>query len=93
MAFRVVLKILVLLQPLFVALFLLFNIISEIIIDYNRGLILRTAPLCYAAGIHTVIIAKVREVHENIKRNRLIWRIIQLWCFHHYHIVISHNTI
>ena len=46
-AFRVVLKILVLLQPLFVALFLLFNIISEIIIDYNRGLILppgRIAP-------------------------------------------------
>ena len=46
-AFRVVLKILVLLQPLFVALFLLFNIISEIIVDYNRGLILppgRTAP-------------------------------------------------
>ena len=39
-AFRVVLKILVLLQPLFVALFLLFNIISEIIIDYYRGLIL-----------------------------------------------------
>ena len=34
-AFRVVLKILVLLQPLFPALFLLFNIISEIIIDYN----------------------------------------------------------
>ena len=40
----------------------------------------------------TVIIAKVREVRENIRRNRLIWRIIQLWCFHHYHIVISHNT-
>ena len=39
-AFRVVLKILVLLQPLFVALCLLFNIISEIIIDYYRGLIL-----------------------------------------------------
>ena len=39
-AFRVVLKILVLLQPLFVALFLLFNIISEIIINYYRGLIL-----------------------------------------------------
>ena len=42
---------------------------------------------------YTVIIAKVREVRENIKRNRFIWRIIQLWCFHHYHIVISHNTI
>ena len=41
----------------------------------------------------TVIIAKVREVGENIKRNRLILRIIQLWCFQHYHIVISHNTI
>ena len=39
-AFRVVLKILALLQPLFVASFLLFNIISEIIIDYYRGLIL-----------------------------------------------------
>ena len=39
-AFRVVLKILVLLQPLFVALFLLFNIISEIITDYYSGLIL-----------------------------------------------------
>ena len=39
-AFRVVVKILVLLQPIFVALFLLFNIISEIIIDYYGGLIL-----------------------------------------------------
>ena len=39
-AFRVVVKILVLLQPVFVALFLLFNIISEIIIDYYGGLIL-----------------------------------------------------
>ena len=46
-AFRVVVKILVLLQPVFVALFLLFNIISEIIIDYYGGLILlpgRTVP-------------------------------------------------
>ena len=43
--------------------------------------------------MNTVIIAKVREVRENIKRNRLIWRIIQLWCFHHCHIVISHNSI
>ena len=42
---------------------------------------------------NTVIIAKAREVRENIKRNRLIWRIIQLWYFHHYYIVISHNTI
>ena len=33
-AFRVVFKILEQLQPLFVALFLLFNIIWEIIIDY-----------------------------------------------------------
>ena len=39
-AFRVVVKILVLLQPVFVALFLLFNIISEIIMDYYGGLIL-----------------------------------------------------
>ena len=38
--FRVVFKILVLLQPLFVGLFLLFNIVSEIIVDYYRGLIL-----------------------------------------------------
>ena len=57
--FRVVSKILVLLQPLFAALFLLFNIISDIIID-SRGLILlpgadRPPPLvppCYATGIH-----------------------------------------
>ena len=34
--FRVVFKILVLLQPLFVALFLLFSIVSKIIIDYNK---------------------------------------------------------
>ena len=39
-AFCVVVKILVLLQPVFVALFLLFNIISEIIKDYYGGLIL-----------------------------------------------------
>ena len=56
--FRVVLKILVLLQPVFVALFLLFNIISEIIMDYYGGLILLPgadrplAPHYYAAGIH-----------------------------------------
>ena len=55
--FRVVFKILVLLQPLFVALFLLFNIVSEIIVDYNRGLILppgadRSTPPCYTTGIH-----------------------------------------
>ena len=48
---------------------------------------------CRHKNKFTVIIAKVREVRENIKRNRLILRIIQLWCFHHYHIVISHNTI
>ena len=61
-AFRVVFKILVLLQPLFVALFLLFNIISEIIIDYYRGLILPpgadrpprplTRPLVYTIHIY-----------------------------------------
>ena len=59
-AFRVVVKILVLLQPVFVALFLLFNIISEIIMDYYGELILlpgRTVPSpppphCYATGIH-----------------------------------------
>ena len=56
-AFRVVVKILVLLQPVFVALFLLFNIISEIIMDYYGGLILlpgadRPPPHCYATGIH-----------------------------------------
>ena len=39
-AFCVVVKILVLLRPVFVALFLLFNIISEIIMDYYGGLIL-----------------------------------------------------
>ena len=62
-AFRVIVKILVLLQPVFVALFLLFNIISEIIIDYYGGLILLPGadcplasppptPHCYATGIH-----------------------------------------
>ena len=57
-AFRVVVEILVLLQPLFVALFLLSNIISEIIIDYYGGLILLPgadrppAPHCYTTGIH-----------------------------------------
>ena len=55
-AVRVVSKILVLLQPLFAALSLLFNIISEIIID-SRGLILLRGadcppPPCYATGIH-----------------------------------------
>ena len=60
-AFRVVVKILVLLQPVFVALFLLFNIISEITIDYYGGLILLPgpdcplAPHCYATGIHIYI--------------------------------------
>ena len=60
-AFRVVVKILVLLQPVFVALFLLFNIISEIIIDYYGGLILLPGadrpltPHCYATGIHIYI--------------------------------------
>ena len=55
-AFRIVSKILVLLQPLSAALFLLFNIISEIIID-SRGLILlpgadRPPPLATPSGIH-----------------------------------------
>ena len=59
---------------------LIFNTrsISSKLIDYSNA--------------YTVIIAKVREVRENSRRNRLIWRIIQLWCFHHYHIVVSHNT-
>ena len=67
-AFRVILKILVLLQPLFVALFLLFNIISEIIIDY-RGLILLPGadhPLAtlLPTGIHIFLIKKID--HRNI---------------------------
>ena len=72
-AFRVVVKILVLLQPLFVALFLLFNIISEIIIDYYGGLILLPgadrplAPHCYATGIHIFLIKKID--HRNINFN------------------------
>ena len=59
-AFRVVAKILVLLQPVFVALFLLFNIISEIIMDNYGGLILLPGadrplappPHCYVTGMH-----------------------------------------
>ena len=57
-AFRVVVKILVLLQPVFVALFLLFNIISKIIMDFYGGLILLPGadrplvPHYYATGIH-----------------------------------------
>ena len=39
-AFPVVVKILVLLQPVFLTLFLLFTIISEIIMEYYGGLIL-----------------------------------------------------
>ena len=76
-AFRVVVKILVLLQPLFVALFLLFNIISEIIIDYYGGLILLTGadrphapiarPHCYATGIDIFLIKKID--HRNINFN------------------------
>ena len=54
---------------------------------YNYLIMISTQHI-YAVICCTVIIAKVREVRENIKRNRLIWRIIQLWCFHHYHIVI-----
>ena len=70
-AFRIVLKILVLLQPLFVSLFLLFNIVSEIIIDYYGGLILLpgvdrpsppiAAPLVY---IYMFLIKKID--HRNI---------------------------
>ena len=59
-------------------------------------LFLLSAITCKQAAYEiycTVIIAKVREVRENIKRNRLIWRLIQLWCSYHDHIVISHNTI
>ena len=73
-AFRVVLKILVLLQPLFVALFLLFNIISEIIIDYYRGLILLPGPdrplvpPCYATGITFIFLMK-NIAHRNINFN------------------------
>ena len=55
-AFRVVLKILVLLQPLFVALFLLFNIISEIIIDYYRGLILLPGEDCPLSPLATPLV-------------------------------------
>ena len=69
-AFRVVLKILVLLQPLFAALFLLFNIISEIIIDYNRGLILppeRTTPLPRHWYTYVFLIKKIdhRKINFN----------------------------
>ena len=55
-AFRVVVKILVLLQPLFVALFLLFNIISEIIIDYYGGLILLPGADCPLPPIATPLV-------------------------------------
>ena len=70
-AFRVVLQILVQLQPLFVALFLLFNIISEIIIDYYRGLILlprADRPPCYVAGITFIFLIKNID-HRNINFN------------------------
>ena len=43
---------------------------------------------------YTVIIAKVREpCRKYLNHNRLIWPIIKLYCFHHYHIVICYNTI
>ena len=71
-AFPVILKIVVLLQPLFAALFLLFNIISEIIIDYNIGLILppgRTAPLLrhWYIYIYIFLIKKIgyRKINFN----------------------------
>ena len=69
-AFRVVY---VLLQPLFVALFLLFSIVSEVIIDYNRGLIfpsgmdLPFAPL--ATPLVYVCISHKKIDHHKINFN------------------------
>ena len=69
-AFRVV-KILLLLQPLFVALFLLFNMISEIIIDYYGGLILLRGvarpPLLRHWYTYIFLIKKID--HRNINFN------------------------
>ena len=74
--FRVVLKILVLLQPLFVALTLLFNIISEIIIDYYRGLILLpeadrplVPPLLRHWYTYIFLIRKIDHRNINFKFN------------------------
>ena len=74
-AFRVVVKILVLLQPVFVALFLLFNIISEIIIDYYGGLILLPgadrplAPPPLLRHWYTYIFLIKKIDHRNINFN------------------------
>ena len=74
-AFCVVVKILVLLQPVFVALFLLFNIISEIIIDYYGGLILLPgadrplAPPPLLRHRYTYIFLIKKIDHRNINFN------------------------
>ena len=74
-AFRVVVKILVLLQPVVVALFLLFNIISEIIIDYYGGLILLPradrplAPPPLLRHWYTYIFLIKKIDHRNINFN------------------------
>ena len=75
-AFRVVVKILVLLQPVFVALFLLFNIISEIIMDYYGGLILLpgadrplAAPPPLLRHWYTYIFLIKKIDHRNINFN------------------------
>ena len=75
-AFRVVVKILVLLQPVFVALFLLFNIILEIIIDYYGGLILLpgadrplTPPPPLLRHWYTYIFLIKKIDHRNINFN------------------------
>ena len=72
-AFRVIVKILVLLQPLFVALFLLFNIISEIIMDYYGGLILLPGadrPLAtIATPLVYIYISHKKIDHRNINFN------------------------
>ena len=74
-AFRVVVKILVLLQPVFVALFLLFNIISEIIMDYYGGLILLPgadrplAPPPLLRHWYTYIFLIKKIDHRNINFN------------------------
>ena len=40
------------------------------------------------------MIAKVWELCRNyLNGNHLIWPIIKLYCFHHYHIVICHNIM
>ena len=74
-AFRVAVKILVLLQPVFVALFLLFNIISEIIMVYYGGLILLPgadrplAPPPLLRHWYTYIFLIKKIDHRNINSN------------------------